>query len=54
MASTVIAFRRMLAHPKLTKLPFILENPAVEEGDDRRNMDTLKKLSPKPSEGPFR
>jgi deoxyribonuclease-4 len=39
------AFRRMLAHPKLAKLPFILENPVVKEGDDRRNMETLKKLS---------
>ena len=41
------AFRRMLAHPKLTSLPFILENPVVEEGDDRRNLQTLKKLCPR-------
>ena len=29
------------------KLPFILENPVVEEDDDRRNMEMLKRLSPK-------
>jgi len=43
----VDAFRRMLAHPKLTKIPFILETPVDEEGDDRRNLETLKKLCPK-------
>ena len=32
----------MLAHPKLKQLPFILENPVVEEDDDRRNMEMLK------------
>jgi deoxyribonuclease-4 len=41
------AFRRILAHPKLSKLPFILETPVDEEGDDIRNLETLKKLSPK-------
>jgi deoxyribonuclease-4 len=41
------AFRRMLAHPKLTKIPFILETPVDEEGDARRNLETLKKLCPK-------
>jgi deoxyribonuclease-4 len=41
------AFRRMLAHPKLRKLPFILETPVEEEGDDRRNLETLKRLCPK-------
>ena len=41
------AFRRMLAHPKLRKLPFILETPVETEGDDRRNLETLKKLCPK-------
>jgi deoxyribonuclease-4 len=41
------AFRRILAHPKLTKLPFILETPVEEEGDDRQNLETLKKLCPK-------
>jgi deoxyribonuclease-4 len=41
------AFRRILAHPTLRKLPFILETPVEEEGDDIRNLETLKKLSPK-------
>jgi len=41
------AFRRILAHPKLTKLPFILETPVDEEGDDLRNLETLKSLCPK-------
>ena len=40
-------FRRILAHPKLRSKPFILETPVDEEGDDRRNLDTLKKLCPK-------
>jgi deoxyribonuclease IV len=37
-------FRRILAHPKLRSKPFILETPVEEEGDDRRNLETLKKL----------
>jgi deoxyribonuclease-4 len=40
-------FRRILAHPKLRLKPFILETPVDEEGDDRRNLDTLKRLCPK-------
>ena len=40
-------FRRILAHPKLSKLPFILETPVDNEGDDIRNLETLKKLCPK-------
>lgn len=40
-------FRRILAHPKLRTKPFILETPIDEEGDDRRNMEALKKLCPK-------
>ncbi len=38
------AFRRILTHPKLRKLPFILETPVDNEGDDRRNLETLKRL----------
>jgi deoxyribonuclease-4 len=38
-------FRRMLAHPKLRGKPFILETPVDQEGDDRRNLDTLKALA---------
>jgi deoxyribonuclease-4 len=40
-------FRRMLAHPKLRRKPFILETPVDREGDDRRNLENLKKLCPK-------
>ena len=38
-------FRRILHHPKLRMKPFILETPVDEEGDDRRNVDALKRLS---------
>lgn len=38
-------FRRILQHPKLRAKPFILETPVDEEGDDRRNVDILKRLS---------
>jgi deoxyribonuclease-4 len=38
-------FRRILQHRKLSKKPFILETPVDEEGDDRRNLDALKRLS---------
>jgi deoxyribonuclease-4 len=41
------AFRRILAHSNLRQLPFILETPVEAEGDDRRNLETLKKLCPK-------
>jgi deoxyribonuclease IV len=40
-------FRRILAHPKLRAKPFILETPVDNDGDDRRNVDNLKKLCPK-------
>lgn len=38
-------FRRILTHPKLRKKPFILETPVKEPGDDRKNLDTLKRLA---------
>ncbi|MGA2268318.1 MAG: deoxyribonuclease IV [Bryobacteraceae bacterium] len=38
------AFRRILTHPALREKPFILETPIDEPGDDRRNLDTLKRL----------
>jgi deoxyribonuclease-4 len=38
-------FRRILRHPKLRGKPFILETPVDEEGDDKRNVDALKRLS---------
>jgi deoxyribonuclease-4 len=37
-------FRRILTHPKLREKAFILETPVDQEGDDRRNLDTLKSL----------
>ncbi|MCL4401801.1 MAG: deoxyribonuclease IV [Acidobacteria bacterium] len=40
-------FRRILAHPRLRRKPFILETPVDDPGDDRRNLDTLKQLCPK-------
>jgi deoxyribonuclease-4 len=38
-------FRRILTHPALRAKPFILETPVDEEGDDKKNVDTLKRLS---------
>ena len=38
-------FRAILQHPRLRKKPFILETPVDEEGDDQRNIDTLKRLA---------
>jgi deoxyribonuclease-4 len=40
-------FRRILAHAKLRSKPFILETPVAQDGDDRRNLENLKKLCPK-------
>jgi len=37
-------FRRILANPTLRTKPFILETPQDREGDDRRNVETLKSL----------
>ncbi len=39
------AFGRILRHPKLRSKPFILETPVEKEGDDRRNLNTLKLLA---------
>lgn len=38
-------FRRILTHPALRAKPFILETPVDEDGDDRRNVEALKRLS---------
>jgi deoxyribonuclease IV len=38
-------FRRLLTHPKLRRKPFILETPVKAQDDDRRNLDTLKRLA---------
>ena len=37
-------FRRILTHPKLRNKAFILETPVDKDGDDKRNLDTLKAL----------
>ncbi len=38
------AFRRILTHPRLRGKAFILETPVDREGDDRRNIQVLKRL----------
>ncbi len=42
-------FRRILTHPKLRGKAFILETPVDKDGDDKRNVDTLKSLCRKAS-----
>ena len=37
-------FRRLLNDPRLARAAFIAETPIDEPGDDRRNVETLKKL----------
>ena len=37
-------FRRIVNHPKLKHLPGIMETPKKEEGDDERNMKTIRSL----------
>jgi len=41
-------FRAIICHPELQRIPMILETPKEQEGDDRRNLDTLIQLSGKP------
>jgi deoxyribonuclease IV len=38
-------FHRILTHSRLRGKPFILETPVDEEGDDRRNVEMLKRLA---------
>jgi deoxyribonuclease-4 len=38
-------FRRILTHKALRNKPFILETPAEEDGDDRRDVEALKRLA---------
>ncbi len=40
-------FRSILTHPKLREKAFICETPVDDEGDERRNIEMLKKLSQK-------
>jgi deoxyribonuclease-4 len=39
------AFRRMVTHPRLRELPFILETPKMSEAEDRRNLATVAALA---------
>ena len=46
------AFRRILSHPKLRKLPFICETPVDKPGDDKKNLAVVRRLAgekPKPA-----
>lgn len=38
------AFRRIVNHPKLTEIPWILETPKSTETDDQRNLAAVKQL----------
>ncbi len=38
-------FRRILTHPKLRTKAFILETPHDERGEEKRDLETLKRLS---------
>jgi len=38
-------FKRIINHPKLHQLTFILETPKNDLNDDRRNLQTVRKLS---------
>lgn len=42
-------FRCLLTHPKLRSKAFILETPVDKDGDEQRNIETLKQLCRKPS-----
>jgi deoxyribonuclease-4 len=37
-------FRRILTHPRFRSKAFILETPVEKDGDDQKNLDTLKSL----------
>jgi deoxyribonuclease-4 len=39
------AFRRLLHHPTLAGKTFILETPIEKKGDDRRNLQTVRRLA---------
>src|SRR5579872_4653235 len=41
-------FRRILTHPQFRSKAFILETPVDQDGDEQRNLDTLKSLCRKP------
>ncbi len=46
------AFRRLLNDPRLAHAAFIAETPIDHPGDDRRNVQALKRLVAKPAKAP--
>ncbi len=38
-------FRRIVTHPRLRAIPFILETPKTTEREDRRNLATVRRLA---------
>jgi deoxyribonuclease-4 len=45
------AFARIVQHPKLKDIPFICETPVDKPGDDKRNIETMRKLAGVPARG---
>ena len=41
----VEAFRRIVRHPKLKRIPFICETPIDRPGDDKRNLTVMRRLA---------
>ncbi|HLW78537.1 MAG TPA: deoxyribonuclease IV [Terriglobia bacterium] len=41
----VEAFRRIVRHPKLKRIPFICETPIDRPGDDKRNLRVMRSLA---------
>ncbi|MBI3331102.1 MAG: deoxyribonuclease IV [Candidatus Omnitrophica bacterium] len=39
------SFRRLVTHPRLREVPFILETPKLTEREDRRNLATVRRLA---------
>ena len=44
------AFRRIVNHPRLKDIPFILETPKITEAEDRRNLATVRRLVKAPGQ----
>ncbi len=45
-------FRRIVRHPKLRDIPFICETPIDRPGDDKRNLNVMRKLARQRSSRP--
>jgi deoxyribonuclease IV len=41
------AFRRIVRHPRLRNIPFICETPFANPGDDKRNVEMIRRLAGK-------